>query len=102
MAFEEAAGFTLIFQTGWFGLHRRANLQAGETLLVHAGAGGGGSGAIPLGKAAGPRGIATAGSGGKLYVWRMLGAHPPINDKPHAFAEEVSATTAGAGAASPL
>src|SRR5260370_11964375 len=35
MAFEEAARFTLVFQTGWFGLHPRANLQACDTLLVH-------------------------------------------------------------------
>src|SRR5256885_16462717 len=60
--FDEAAAFTLIFQTGWFGLHRRANLKAGETLLVHAGAGGVGSAAIQLGKAAGAIVIATAGS----------------------------------------
>src|SRR6202000_161958 len=32
----EAAPFHLTYQTGWFGLHRRANLAAGETLLVHA------------------------------------------------------------------
>src|SRR5438309_5044082 len=31
--FDEAAAFTLIFQTGWYGLLRRANLKAGETLL---------------------------------------------------------------------
>ena len=62
MSFEDGAGFTLVFQTGWFGLHRRANLQAGETLLVHAGAGGVGSAAIQLGKAAGATVIATAPS----------------------------------------
>src|SRR3984893_8137330 len=72
MTFEDGAGFTLIFQTGWFGLHRRANLQAGETLLVHAGAGGVGSAAIQLGKAAGATVIATARSAGKGEICREL------------------------------
>ncbi|MGW2856035.1 alcohol dehydrogenase catalytic domain-containing protein, partial [Streptomyces sp. NPDC001215] len=36
----EAAALHIGYQTGWFGLHRRAGLQAGETLLVHAAAGG--------------------------------------------------------------
>src|ERR1700692_2608442 len=49
MSFEEAAGFALTYQTGWFGLHRRANLKPEETLLVHAGAGGVGTAAIQLG-----------------------------------------------------
>src|ERR1700733_5524498 len=35
----EAAAFFITYQTGWFGLHRRARLAAGETLLVHAAAG---------------------------------------------------------------
>src|SRR3954468_14983768 len=40
---EKAAALYLTYQTGYVGLHRRAHLQAGEVLLVHAGAGGGGS-----------------------------------------------------------
>jgi NADPH2:quinone reductase len=98
MAFEEAAGFTLIFQTGWFGLHRRANLQAGETLLVHAGAGGVGSAAIQLGKAAGATVIATAGSDAKVEVCRNLGADHAVNYKTQDFVEEVKKITAGRGA----
>ncbi|MGB6613447.1 MAG: alcohol dehydrogenase catalytic domain-containing protein, partial [Trebonia sp.] len=35
----EAAPFYITYQTGWFGLHRRARLASGETLLVHAAAG---------------------------------------------------------------
>jgi NADPH2:quinone reductase len=98
MPFEEAAGFTLIFQTGWFGLHRRANLQAGETLLVHAGAGGVGSAAIQLGKAAGATVIATAGSDEKVEVCRKLGADHALNYKTQDFVEEVKKITAGRGA----
>jgi NADPH2:quinone reductase len=98
MSFEEGAGFTLIFQTGWFGLHRRANLQAGETLLVHAGAGGVGSAAIQLGKAAGAMVIATAGSDEKVGVCRQLGADHAVNYKTQDFVEEVNKITRGRGA----
>ncbi|MGW2054046.1 alcohol dehydrogenase catalytic domain-containing protein, partial [Streptomyces sp. NPDC001840] len=49
----EAAALHIGYQTGWFALHRRAHLQPGETLLVHAAAGGVGSAAVQLGKAAG-------------------------------------------------
>jgi NADPH:quinone reductase len=98
MTFEEGAGFTLIFQTGWFGLHRRANLKAGETLLVHAGAGGVGSAAIQLGKAAGATVIATAGSDEKVEVCRKLGADHAVNYKTGDFVEEVKKVTEGRGA----
>ena len=98
MPFDDAAGFTLIYQTGWFGLHRRANLRAGETLLVHAGAGGVGSAAIQLGKAAGATVIATAGSDEKVDVCRHLGADHAINYKTRDFAEEVKKLTDGLGA----
>jgi len=98
MTFEDGAGFTLIFQTGWFGLHRRANLQAGETLLVHAGAGGVGSAAIQLGKAAGATVIATAGSDEKTEVCRALGADHVVNYKTGDFVEEVKRITEGRGA----
>lgn len=57
----QAASLHIGYQTGWFGLHRRAALRAGETLLVHAAAGGVGSAAIQLGKAAGARVIGVVG-----------------------------------------
>ena len=98
MPFDDAAAFMLVFQTGWFGLHRRAHLQAGETLLVHAGAGGVGSAAIQLGKAAGATVIATAGSDEKVAVCRELGADHAINYKTQDFAEKVKSITGGRGA----
>ena len=98
MPFDDGAGFTLIFQTAWFGLHRRANLRPGETLLVHAGAGGVGSAAIQLGKAAGATVIATAGSDEKTAVCLQLGADHAINYKTQDFAEEVKGITGGRGA----
>jgi len=98
MSFEEGAGFTLVFQTGWFGLHRRAHLQAGETLLVHAGAGGVGTAAIQLGKAASARVIATAGSDEKVELCLRLGADHAVNYKTQDFVEEVKRITEGRGA----
>jgi NADPH2:quinone reductase len=98
MPFDDAAAFNLVFLTGWFGLHRRANLQAGETLLVHAGAGGVGSGAIQLGKAAGATVIATAGSDEKVEVCRKLGADHALNYKRPDFVEAVKSITGGRGA----
>src|SRR5207248_6958536 len=55
MTFEDAAAMTVIYQTAHFALHRRARLAKGETLLVHAGAGGVGSATIQLGRAVGAR-----------------------------------------------
>ena len=98
MPFDEAAAFFVNYQTGWFGLHRRAALREGETLLVHAGAGGVGSAAIQLGKAAGARVIATAGSPEKVAVCRKLGAEHAIDYKTEDFAGAVNRLTDGRGA----
>ena len=98
MSFDDAAAMTITYQTGWFGLHRRARLQPGETLLVHAGAGGVGSAAIQLGKAAGARVIATAGGADKVALCRSLGADLAIDYKSEDFIAAVKTATAGRGA----
>jgi NADPH:quinone reductase len=98
MSDEQAASLYLTYQTGYVGLHRRAALQTGEWLLVHAGAGGVGSAAIQLGKAAGATVIATAGSDEKVEVCRKLGADHAINYKTQDFVEEVKKLTGGRGA----
>lgn len=98
LPFEEAAGFMITYQTSWMALHRRAALQAGETLLVHAGAGGVGSAAIQLGKAAGARVIATAGGPAKVKLCKELGADVVIDYKADDFTKVVKAETSGAGA----
>ena len=70
----QAASLYIGYQTGWFGLHRRAGLRSGETLLVHAAAGGVGSAAVQLGKAAGATVIGVVGGPEKAEVARALGA----------------------------
>jgi NADPH2:quinone reductase len=94
----EAAPFHITYQTGWFGLHRRANLAAGETLLVHAAAGGVGSGAIQLGKAAGARVIGVAGGPQKAALARQLGADLVVDRYEEDFVTVVKEATGGRGA----
>ncbi|MGR6319856.1 NADPH:quinone oxidoreductase family protein [Micromonospora soli] len=94
----EAAALYIGYQTGWFGLHRRAGLRAGETLLVHAAAGGVGSAAVQLGKAAGARVIGVVGGPEKAAVARALGADVVVNRREADFVEVVRAETGGRGA----
>jgi NADPH2:quinone reductase len=94
----EAASLDIGYQSGWFGLHRRAGLKAGETLLVHAAAGGIGSAAIQLGKAAGARVIGVAGGPDKAEVARQLGADVIIDRHTRDFVEVAKAETGGRGA----
>ena len=98
MPFDEAAGFFVNYQTGWFGLMRRARLQPGEVVLVHAGAGGVGSAAIQLAKAAGARVVATAGSAEKVALCGKLGADLAIDYRTEDFVEAVKGFTGGRGA----
>jgi NADPH2:quinone reductase len=98
MSDEKAASLYLTYQTGFVGLHRRANLRAGEWLLVHAGAGGVGSAAIQLGKAAGAKVIATAGGERKVEVCRALGADHVIDYTAEDFVPIVKEITEGHGA----
>ena len=94
----ECAALTLGYQTGWFGLHRRANLRAGETLLVHAAAGGVGSAAVQLGKAAGATVIAVVGGPAKAAAARDLGADIVVDRTTEDFVDVVKSATAGRGA----
>ena len=94
----EAAPFYITYQTGWFGLHRRARLAPGETLLVHAAAGGVGSGAVQLGKAAGARVIGVAGGPEKTAVARELGADVVVDRHREDFVAVVKEVTGGRGA----
>ncbi|MPQ99607.1 zinc-binding dehydrogenase [Modestobacter sp. I12A-02628] len=95
---EQAAALYLTYQTGHVGLHRRAGLQAGEVLLVHAGAGGVGSAAIQLGKAAGATVIATAGGPRKTEVCTELGADHVVDYTADDFVAAVKDLTGGRGA----
>ncbi|MDQ0989534.1 NADPH:quinone oxidoreductase family protein [Streptomyces sp. V3I7] len=94
----EAAALHIGYQTGWFGLHRRARLEAGETLLVHAAAGGVGSAAVQLGKAAGARVIGVVGGPDKAAVARELGCDVVIDRRDEDVIAAVKEATGGRGA----
>ncbi|TLQ42253.1 NADPH:quinone oxidoreductase family protein [Streptomyces marianii] len=94
----EAAALHIGYQTGWFGLHRRANLREGETLLVHAASGGVGSAAVQLGKAAGARVIGVVGGPEKAAVARELGCDLVIDRREDDIVAAVKDATGGRGA----
>lgn len=95
---EAAAALHVAYQSAHFGLHRRANLSEGETVLVHAGAGGVGSAAIQLARAAGARVISTAGGAEKVEICRNLGAEIAVDYEEENFVDVVKEATEGRGA----
>jgi len=93
----DAAAIFMPFHLGWLALYERARLQSGETLLVHAAAGGAGSAALQLGVHAGARVIATAGSAEKTKFCLDLGADVAINYRESDFVDAVLDATDGRG-----
>ncbi|MGQ0845649.1 MAG: NADPH:quinone oxidoreductase family protein [Sporichthyaceae bacterium] len=93
-----AGGFPVAYHTGWLALYRRARLQAGETLLVHAAAGGVGTAAIQLGKAAGATVIAVVGNPEKAKVALEQGADVVVDRRTEDFVAVVKEHTKGRGA----
>ncbi|MBC2638932.1 MULTISPECIES: NADPH:quinone oxidoreductase family protein [unclassified Rhodococcus (in: high G+C Gram-positive bacteria)] len=94
----EASALSIGYQTSWFALHRRTRLQPGETLLVHAAAGGVGSAAVQLGKAAGAKVIGVVGGPDKVEYCRRLGADLVIDRRTDDFVPLVKEFTGGRGA----
>ncbi len=92
-----AAALYFPFHLAWLGLYDRAELQAGESVLIHAAAGGSGSAAIQLAKHVGARVFATAGTDEKVQLCRDLGADVAINYNDADFAQVVLAETANRG-----
>jgi NADPH:quinone reductase len=97
MTIRDAAGLPIVYPTAFVALRHRAGLQAGETVLVHAGAGGVGSAAIQLAKHWGARVIATAGSAAKVALCRQLGADAAIDYRTEPLAEAIKRETGGRG-----
>jgi NADPH2:quinone reductase len=93
----DAAAIFFPFHLAWLGLYDRAELKAGESVLIHAAAGGAGSAAIQLAVNRGARVFATAGSDEKLALCRELGAEFAINYKTEDFAKIVLDNTGGKG-----
>lgn len=92
-----AAAVPLVFLTAWGMLISRAQLQAGETVLVLGGTSGVGSSAIQIAKDLGARVIATAGTEAKRTVCRELGADEVVDHRTEEWSREIKALTDGRG-----
>jgi len=96
--FVEAAAGPLVLITAWGGLYDRARLQEGDTVLIHAGAGGVGHVAIQLAKFRGAKVITTVGSAEKAALARQWGADEVVNYREVDFVSAVNELTGGKGA----
>ena len=91
-----AAAIPINYGTTWFALHDRARIQPGEWLLVTGAAGGTGTAAIQLGRAAGAKVVAVAGGDTKVRLCRDLGADLVIDHhETPAWVDAVRAATGG-------
>lgn len=95
--FIHAAALPLVFITAWEALHDRARVQSGQTVLIHAGAGGVGHVAIQVAKAAGAKVCTTISSEEKAMFVKKLGADFIINYKQQDFVDAVMQWTGGKG-----
>jgi len=93
VAVEDAAALPETFFTVYFNVVMRAELHAGETLLIHGGSSGIGTTAILLGKALGARVFVTAGTPQKCAACVSLGADRAINYREEDFVKAVLAAT---------
>lgn len=97
MDFDTAAAITLTYGTSHHAVVDRAQLKAGETMLVLGAAGGVGLAAIEIGKALGARVIAAASSDEKLEICKAHGADATINYSTEDLREAIKAATGGKG-----
>jgi len=97
LGFEAAAGICITYFTSMHALKQRAQLDAGETLLVLGAAGGVGTTAVELGKQMGATVIAAVGSDAKLELVRRLGADHVVNYATEDLRERLKEITGGKG-----
>ncbi len=96
-SFVDAAAFIMTYATSHHALIDRAALKAGETVLVLGAAGGVGTAAIQISKAAGARVIAAASSDEKCALCTSIGADETINYSSQNLRETIKGLTAGKG-----
>jgi putative PIG3 family NAD(P)H quinone oxidoreductase len=94
----DAAALPEVASTVWSNVFMSANLQPGQTVLIHGGSSGIGTMAIQLARAVGARIAVTAGTPDKLAVCRALGAEILVNYRDQDFVEVLNDATHGVGA----
>ena len=94
---DDAAAFAFTYGTSHHALIDRAALKSGETVLVLGAAGGVGSAAVQIAKAAGARVIAAASSADKCAFCRTLGADASIDTSRENLREALKTATDGKG-----
>ncbi|WP_182887383.1 type I polyketide synthase [Microbispora sp. H10885] len=97
MTFTEAATMPMAFSTAHHSLGYCARVRAGETILVHGGAGGVGLAALQYARHHGARVIATAGTAAKRDLLLAMGADHVLDSRSLHFAEQVRELTGGQG-----
>ncbi|HEX3660931.1 MAG TPA: type I polyketide synthase [Acidobacteriaceae bacterium] len=97
MTFAEAAGLPCVFLTAWYGLVKLARLQKGETVLIHAAAGGVGLAAIQIAQWLGAEVWATAGSEEKRAYLRSIGIRHVMDSRTLDFSRTILEETGGRG-----
>lgn len=97
LSMVEAASVPLVWLTAWEALFDRYSLQAGETILIHGGAGGVGYIAIQIAKHAGATVFTTISSPEKAAFAQSLGADHCINYKEENFVDRILDLTEGKG-----
>ncbi|MBV8097990.1 MAG: SDR family NAD(P)-dependent oxidoreductase [Verrucomicrobia bacterium] len=93
LSFEEAATLPVVFMTAWHALYNVARIRPGESILIHAGAGGVGMAAIQIAHYLGVEVIATAGSPVKRTLLEKLGVKHVIDSRRGDFADAVMQLT---------
>lgn len=94
---DEAAAFIMTYATSYHALVDRAQLKAGETVLVLGAAGGVGSAAIQIAKAMGAKVIAAASTDAKCATCKRIGADHTINYAQSNLREQLKEITGGKG-----
>ncbi len=98
ISLQDSAALPLVFITAWEALMDRAHLQAGQTVLIHAAAGGVGHVALQLARHFGARVAVTVSDDKKAGIARSLGAEKIINYRTQDFVQETLTWTDGRGA----
>jgi acyl transferase domain-containing protein/acyl carrier protein len=93
LTFEQAATLPVVWMTSWHALQNVARMRKGETILIHAGAGGVGMAAIQIAHHLGAEVIASAGSPAKRALLKTMGVKHVIDSRRADFAEAVMELT---------